>query len=157
VTAREPDARFVWFGDGPLRERAARDARARGIEPRVRFAGFTAQVAELVAQLDLFVSTSRHEGLGTAVLEAQALGVPVIATDSGGVRDSIRDRDNGRIVTPDELAPAVLEAIASPELGRGWAAAALESVRSFTPGAMVERTVEEYAKVLAERAANAGG
>jgi len=91
------------------------------------------------------------------VLEAQALGVPVIATDSGGVRDSIRDRDNGRIVAPEDLAAAVLEAIASPELRHGWAAGALESVRSFTPGAMVERTVEEYAKVLAERPANTGG
>jgi glycosyltransferase involved in cell wall biosynthesis len=105
----------------------------------------------LMAQLTLMVSTSRHEGLGSAVLEAQALGVPVIASDSGGVRDSIEDGVNGRIVgDPGAIGGAVVQALGEPATRARWRDRALESVARFTPARMLELTLAEYAKVLAE-------
>ncbi len=138
-------ARWVWIGDGPRRASLVRESGTDG----VRFVGFRSDAHELMAQLDLFVSCSRTEGLGTAVLEAQALGVPVVARDSGGVRDAIEDGSNGRVVGAPELESAVIDALDHPERRREWARAALVSVAEFGVEAMVDRTLSEYARVLA--------
>ena len=152
--AVHPDTWWVWIGDGPERSRLERACARRGIAQRVRVLGFRRDAHDLVAQLTLFVSTSLHEGLGGAVLEAQALGVPVIATDSGGVRDSVEDGVNGRIVTGAAgLGAAITVAVGDPATVVRWRDAALESVQRFSPARMLERTLAEYAKVLSEGAA----
>jgi len=158
AAAAPAGVRWVWIGDGPERARLERACRARGVAERVRVLGFRDDAHELVAQLALFVSASTHEGLGTAVLEAQALGVPVVATDSGGVRDAIEDGVNGRLADgPGALPAAVAAALGDPATLERWRDAALATVARFTPGAMVERTLAEYASVRSEAAAGAAG
>jgi glycosyltransferase involved in cell wall biosynthesis len=147
---------FVWIGEGRERQALERAFARLRLGNRARVLGFRRDVHELVAQLTLFVSASRQEGLGTAVLEAQALGVPVVAADSGGVRDSVLDGSNGRLVaSPDGLGAAVRDALGDPATLARWRAAALMSVERFSPESMVEGTLAEYARVLAEAHAGA--
>lgn len=150
VGAARPDARFVWIGAGPERRTLERAARRAGLAARLRALGFRPDAHELVAQLAVFVSASEREGLGTAILEAQALGVPVVARDAGGVRDAIEDGVNGRLVPERELGEAVRATLADPDAALRRAAVARDTVRGFSPRAMVERTLAAYEAVLRE-------
>jgi error-prone DNA polymerase len=80
LATRRPEVRWVVFGEGPLRA-ALESERARlGLAEVVALPGFTERIGEALALLDVFVLSSYLEGLGTSVLDAQAAGVPVVAT-----------------------------------------------------------------------------
>ena len=152
---RVPRARWVVFGEGELRSPLERDRRARGLDDVVLFPGFLEHVGEALALMDVFVLSSYLEGLGTSVLDAQAAGVPVVATETGGVPEMIVSGDNGWLVPPRDaaaLAGAVAEALAHPEERARRAARARETVRRFSLDATVEATLAVYRDVLAERA-----
>jgi glycosyltransferase involved in cell wall biosynthesis len=73
-------------------------------------------------QFDVFVLSSYLEGLCTSLLDAQVLGVPIVATAVGGVPEVVRDGDTGRLVhglDAGALAAALVEALSQPELRRG--------------------------------------
>lgn len=148
---RHPQAWAVWIGEGRDRARLERLASAPEFGGRLRVLGFRADAHACIAQLDVFVSASRHEGLGTAILEAQALGVPVIATDSRGVRDSIEDGVNGRLVSdPRALGVSLGDALGDRATLDRWREQALCSVAEFSPRRMLDLTLAEYVNVRAE-------
>jgi D-inositol-3-phosphate glycosyltransferase len=108
--------------------------------------------------MEVFVLSSYREGLGTSVLDAQAAGVPVVATAVGGVPEMIEDGVNGWLVPgrdPIALATAVEEALARPEEARRRAAAARESVRRFSIENTVALTEAAYRRVLEARRGSA--
>lgn len=123
-----PEARLVLVGFGPL-ERELRE-RARGLGPSVVFTG-ERDSAELLGSFDLYAHPSLYESQGLAILEAQAAGIPVVATDAGGVRDVVRHGETGLLARPGDagsLAAALLEMAAAPARARELAAAARASV-----------------------------
>ncbi|HEX6851635.1 MAG TPA: glycosyltransferase family 4 protein [Candidatus Polarisedimenticolaceae bacterium] len=128
VAARsDPRLRFFIAGDGELRGEVEREVASRGLEDRFRLLGWRQDVAELLAAMDVFVLTSRFEGLPRAVLQAMAAGVPVVATAVGGTPEVVRDGATGRLVPPGEprtAAAAILGLAADPELRRRCVAAA---------------------------------
>ncbi|RMH20957.1 MAG: glycosyltransferase [Gemmatimonadetes bacterium] len=89
VAAREPRAHVVLIGDGPDLERLRDAAAARGVAGRVHFAGHREDAATVVAALDLYAVASRVEGMSNAMLEAMAVGVPVVSTDVSGAREAL--------------------------------------------------------------------
>lgn len=107
VLARVPDAELAIIGRGSDRPRLERLAEDLGIAPRTRFTGFVddAERDRLLADARLCVCASRKEGWGLTVIEANALGVPVVATDVPGLRDSVRHDETGWLVSdgPAEL------------------------------------------------------
>jgi glycosyltransferase involved in cell wall biosynthesis len=101
-------------GHGPAGGPLAAEVAARGLDPVVRLHGFVAEQAKqaLVAQSLLHLSTSQGEGWGLCVLEAAALGVPTVAYDVPGLRDSVRDGETGWLVREgEELADVVDRAL----------------------------------------------
>ncbi len=105
-----PHAWLVLLGDGPLRP--AIEARIREPSvPRVVLAGFRDDLPAVLPDADVVALTSRNEGLPLAVLEAQAAGLPVVATDAGGTAE-ILDQTCGRVVAIGD-APAVAGALAA--------------------------------------------
>ncbi len=119
VLAAGVPARLTILGEGP--ERAALVARAArlDIDGAVRFAGFQHNPYPYFAHADLFVLSSRFEGLPNVVLEALACGCPVVAFDCpAGVREVVRDGMNGLLVPPEDvggLRDAMVRLLASPE------------------------------------------
>jgi L-malate glycosyltransferase len=87
--AREVPARLALVGDGPDRPEAADEAQRLGVADRVIFLGKQESVAELLACADLFLLPSESESFGLAALEAMACGVPVIASDAGGIPEVV--------------------------------------------------------------------
>jgi glycosyltransferase involved in cell wall biosynthesis len=158
VVARRPDVHFVWVGEGECRAALERQRADLGLEAHVHLVGFRADALGLLAQFTVFALSSYLEGLCTSLLDAQSLGVPIVATAVGGVPDVVEDGLTGRLVPgrdPEALALALLGALDRPEESRRWAGRARESVRRFGADRMVERTLEEYGLALRQR--EAGG
>jgi len=154
VVRAAPDTHFVWMGEGRCRPALERQRAALGLDAHVHLLGHRADAQSLLAQCTLCALASRDEGLGTSLIEAQALGVPVVATAAGGTCELIQDAGNGRLVPVGDaraMAEAVLEALARPDLRRCWSAAGIRAASAFSVERMTERTLAEYAAVLSAR------
>lgn len=153
VIRREPRARFVWVGDGPLLQPMADAVRDGGLEHFVRLAGARSDVPELMAAAELLVLPSRFEGLPLVALEAMAAGLPVIGTDVCGTNEAVVDGVTGRLVpvgNPFQLAVAIANALADEESLARWGHAGRQRVRArFTARRMARRTLRLYQTVLA--------
>jgi len=112
VLERAPNAFFAVIGEGSESQLAPllEQCRRLGIEARFRFLGFKKSTAALFRNFDIFVSSSRSEGLSLSFLEAMATGRPIVATRSGGPQEVILDGVNGLLV-PTEDAPALADAL----------------------------------------------
>jgi glycosyltransferase involved in cell wall biosynthesis len=150
---RIPEAQFLIVGDGPLRKDLEAQAALLGIRDRTTFFGETAAPLDLLAAMDAFVLCSLHEGFPSAVLEAMAAGLAVIATINGGCPEIIRHGRNGFLVNPLDsaaIAEYMIRVLGSTTLRKAMGQAARETVAAkFTPGRMVEEFERLYVDILA--------
>lgn len=156
VCAADPGVHFAWLGEGSERSALTRRRAALGLEARVHLLGFRPDAKPLLRQFDLFCLSSHLEGLCTSLLDAQALGVPIVATGVGGVPEVVSDDASGRLVsalTPAALAEALSSAMASPESRACWRAGGLESVERFSIQRTASLTASVYAAVLGREVA----
>lgn len=86
-----PEATLLLVGEGPLRSRIEEIVRSRGMGESVRFLGFRDDAPDLVAECDLFLLPSIHEGLPVVALEAQAAGVPLVGSNVPGLAEAVDD------------------------------------------------------------------
>ncbi len=103
--ARIPDATLWLAGSGPEEQNLKALAAELGVDGRVRFLGWRDDVTALMASGDLFVCPSRHEGLGSIVMEAWAHHCPIVATDSQGPGEVIEHGVTGLVTPVDEVTP----------------------------------------------------
>ncbi|MCE7979661.1 MAG: glycosyltransferase family 1 protein [Caldilinea sp. CFX5] len=117
VTKQMPEL-YVWLvGDGPQRLALEAQVKALSLERNVRFLGVQENVSSFMAAADLFMLTSDTEGIPAVILEAGAQGLPVIATQVGGIPECILDGETGLLVEPQDevgLAKAVLGLLSDP-------------------------------------------
>lgn len=106
IAQQRPDAHFVMIGDGPLRAEAERVAAELGLAARLVTTRLRDDVPELLPAFDVFLLTSRWEGLPLVIPQAMAGGVPVVASSADGNREVVRDRVNGLLVAPQVPAGA---------------------------------------------------
>jgi glycosyltransferase involved in cell wall biosynthesis len=110
--------RLVIIGEGPERPRLERLIARLGLAPRVELPGFRSDPETVVRRAALFVSASRHEGFGNAIVEALACGTPVVATDvPHGPRSILADGQFGLLVRPGDpqaLAEAIRVGLTTP-------------------------------------------
>lgn len=161
VVRQEPRARFVIGGEGPERPRLEEMIRARGLADRVVLPGFVDDVPGFLADLDVYVLSSRYEGLPLAVLEAMAAGLPVVATDVGGVREAVVDGQTGVLVPagdPVALAGAILELLRDPDRARALGRAGRQRAEAeFDAELMASRVTELYREIALSPRARRGG
>lgn len=132
-------------------------ARSLGVENHVRLLGHRDDVGDLLAAADVFAFPSMYEGLGGAVLEAMALGTPIVASDLPAIREVTGDGDVALLVPPgdeDALARGVLRLLDEPALAGALAARGRARYRSlFTPERVSAELVAMYLDVIGERGA----
>jgi glycosyltransferase involved in cell wall biosynthesis len=117
VVARQPRVRFVVAGDGPLRGELEAELRASGLGDRFRLLGYRSDIPAIISALDLYVLPSLWEGLPLALLEALAIGTPIVCTRVGGNPEIVVDGENGYLVEPRDapgLAARILAVAADP-------------------------------------------
>ncbi|MBN1884955.1 MAG: glycosyltransferase family 4 protein [Candidatus Krumholzibacteriota bacterium] len=137
VRCSRPDARLVIVGDGPWRPALEKEAASLGLGDGVEFRGFMEheELVRLLNRSHLLFNPSPKEGWGLTVVEANACGLPVVASDRPGLRDSVIDGETGFLVPyGDETAFAekALELIENDPLWRRMSAAALARVKELT-------------------------
>ena len=119
---KRPEIRVLLVGDGPERGFLEAQAEALALGRVVRFVGERTDVRFDLAAMDLFAAPSRSEGLGVALIEALAAGVPVVGARVGGIPEVVEDEACGLLVepgSPERLAEAILRLAGSkPELAR---------------------------------------
>jgi glycosyltransferase involved in cell wall biosynthesis len=154
VVAEEPRARFVSLGQGPLEGElhALRDR--LGLGDRFRFLGYCADPIGLMAGFDALTLSSDVEGLPVSVMEAKALGLPVVATSVGGLPEMIRDGVDGRLVPrrdPGALADALVQVLRDDRLRSDLSAASADSAAVYDAAAAVARQEQRYLSVVGRR------
>jgi glycosyltransferase involved in cell wall biosynthesis len=152
VLAEIPSFRFLIVGVGELEEELKRMARQLGIEHAVIFTGPRPDVEGLLAAVDLFVSSSRWEGLPTVILESMAARVPVVATDVSGTRELVQDGVTGLLVPPGDphsLSHAIVRMFREREQATAMAERAYCRVQDFSIARVTEQHMEVYLQLLA--------
>jgi glycosyltransferase involved in cell wall biosynthesis len=152
-----PGARVLCVGGGPLRSKTAKAIRKLGLEETVILLGETPDAAGLIPAFDVFVLPSLWEGLPFVLIEAAALGKPIVATNVAGNNEIITDGETGILVPardPDALSAAVIKLLRDGKLAANLAAAARRLIPPrFTLDRMVRDTEELYLSALRDRQA----
>lgn len=148
IVRARPDAWVAIVGDGALRPQLEAERAKSPVAARILMPGFRTNVADFLAAFDLFVMPSVLEGLCTAILDAFAVGVPVVATRAGGIPELVRNETTGLLVEPRDpaaLGAAIVRALGDEPLRRRLAAGARAHLAAgFTHDAMVEGTLRVY-------------
>ncbi len=148
-----PQTRFLVVGDGVAFDEVRRRVAVLGLESQVIMTGFRRDIPEVMAALDVLVLPStRSEAISQVILQALALGTPVVGTTVGGTPEVVSDGVSGRLVPPADvpaLAAAILDLLHDLPRARqmGQAGQALVQAR-YTLDATMARTTTVYAELL---------
>jgi glycosyltransferase involved in cell wall biosynthesis len=119
VHEKYPQTVCVIAGSGALKDDLTQQINDLGLSKIIHLLGFRTDVHALIAAADIFVLPSLAEPFGLVILEAMALGKPVMATDAGGPKEIVKNNETGFLVTPkspDDLANAMLKLLSDPKI-----------------------------------------
>lgn len=154
VLKAEPTSRFVIVGGGRLENELRVQCANLKISDRVNLLGSRDDAIDVLRAFDVFALSSVHEGMPVAIMEALALGVPVVSTAVGGVPEMIRNGVEGRLVRPcwpDGLAEALIEVVRSADLRSRMGQAGLKRAEQFDARKNLVKVEMRYREVLSAR------
>lgn len=151
---RGDDLFLIFLGEGELRSELEELTFRLGITERVRFLGWRTDVARIMAACDIFCLPSLNEGMGKVLVEAMALGKPVVASDIGGIKDIVLHGENGLLVPVGDIA-AWREAIGllcrDPEGRHRMGDAGRRIAPRYGSGEMIKMIDQLYGNLLAKQ------
>lgn len=155
VHAARPDSHFLIAGRGMTNEEAMGEmVRERGQDSHVHLLGPRADVAILLSSANVFLLPSRVEGFPNAIMEAMALGLPVVASNVGGIPDLVRHDQDGLLHEAEDvdgMAQSVLTLMADADMRARFGAAGRQRIaREFSMQKLGDRALHRYEELLAE-------
>lgn len=155
VLQRFPDVHFVFAGDGPQTKNLTHRIAAEGLGERVHMLGLRRDVTNILASLDVFVLPTHQEALGTAFIEAGAMGLPAVATRVDGVPEVVQDGETGLLVPVCDgvaVADAICRLLVNSTYRRNMGKSAAEFVRRvFSREVMAHGMEQLYLQLLEQR------
>ncbi len=147
--------KFILVGEGVLRKELEEKVASWGLQNRIIFTGWRDDIPTIMSIMDVLILPSLNEAVGIVLIEAQSLGVPVVASNVGGIPEIIKDKQTGILVEPANphlLAGAVIELLNNPSRMKAMSEAAKNRVRGrFKAESMVEKITGIYSEVLKEK------
>jgi glycosyltransferase involved in cell wall biosynthesis len=144
---------FLALGDGELKHEMEILVNQLNIKRRFIFVGFKNNVGEYLKIFDIFVLSSKLEGLGTSILDAQSVGLPVVATKTGGIPEVIQNEKNGILVepqNPQKLAQTIINLINDNNKRKRLGIESKVSVKKFSIENNIEQNINLYQELLNE-------
>jgi len=138
---------YLIVGNGESEQKLKKAVNELMLQDKVSFLGFRRDVPELLTASDVFILTSRREGLPKALMEAMAVGLPIIATDVRGNRDLVKSGENGYLVSLDDAeqtAIAIERLIDSEDLRRSMGEKSKELVKQYDLKNIIPQMEEIY-------------
>lgn len=155
VAVKNDKARFIVIGEGSLRRSLEERVETLGLRERFRFSGWREDIPIVISLLDVLVLPSLNEAVGMVVIEAQAAGVPVVATRVGGIPEIVKDNENGLLVPPAdplEIAKAVNSLLEDRQRRERFVKMGREQLEGkFRAAAMIKSISELYEELLKKR------
>ena len=150
LRSTRPELHWVIAGEGPLRGELEARIAAHSLRDRVHLPGHVDEALRLIAAAEVFVMSSREEGLGTSVLDAMALDVPIAATSAGGIPEML-DRGAGLLSPPGDsgaLAASVARILDDQTVRAALIRRAQDRVEEFSATAMAEGVLAVYRSIV---------
>ena len=151
VLKKRDNVTFVAVGEGHLKKDMELIINSKNLQNNVIFTGFRKDVGSFLKLFDIFVMASKLEGLGTSILDAQAQGLPVVATNTGGIPEAVQNGVNGVLVekqNSDALAQGLITLIDSPDLRKKYGEKAIETSKQFSRDNTYKKNLGLYDKLL---------
>ncbi|MFH1655378.1 MAG: glycosyltransferase family 4 protein [Candidatus Omnitrophota bacterium] len=152
VVARFPSAQLLFIGDGKIKQDLINQAHDLELSNNIFFIPSVDQTASVLAVMDVFVMSSLQEGLGLSIMEAQAMGLAVIATFVGGIPELIEDNKTGILIPPQDpeiIAKAIISLLENKQRAKQLGENAKRSIRdNFSLDKMSNETEKLYRSVI---------
>ena len=151
IDARRKDVTLVYVGKGALEASLKSTSRQLGIEDRVKFLGWRDDIPFILQMFDIFALASLNEGMGRVLVEAMAAGLPVVASDTGGIPDLVSHNVNGLLFAPGNdvaLADCLARLLENPREALEMGRLGRERCRAYSLEAMVDKIHALYAELL---------
>ena len=144
-----PNTKFILSGDGVLRKKICALINKLNLQEQIILTGWRNDIVSILSCLDVFVLTSLWEGLPIAALEAMAVGLPVVATDTGGINEIVLDGKTGYLVKPHDieaLQDRLKELLMKPYLRKEFGRRAIFTLEhnDYSLNSMLKRTTQLY-------------
>ncbi len=149
--AESPNLHFVVIGQGPGETDFRRSVEAGAMSSRISVLGYRSDAAALMAAFDVFTLTSRHEGKPVSLMEAMALGLPVVATRAGGIPEAVEDQKNALLANVGDahtIAAHYVRLAADHELRTSMGASSSEMSIAFDASRATRSIESAYHRVL---------
>ncbi|CAN5920102.1 glycosyltransferase family 4 protein [soil metagenome] len=155
VLAAHPRTRVIFFGQGPQEAAMRQLVQERQLGAQVQFAGFRNDMARVLPCLDVVAHPAMTEGLGVALLQAAACGVPIVASRTGGIPEIVQPGETGELVEPGhvgQLSAALVRVLDDSSLRSRYGSSARAHIEAgFSVDSMVEGNLAVYREVLDSR------
>ena len=155
ILAVRPDVFFLVLGHGELMDSLKEMSSRLRIADRVKFPGWRPDVCTVMSAFDVFVLPSLNEGMGRVIVEAMALGKPVVASSIGGILDLVKDGWNGLLVPAGDagaLAGAIIRLLRNPEERKTMGDRGKETAAYYSSDLMVREIDRLYVQLMENRA-----
>ncbi|MFH1380230.1 MAG: glycosyltransferase [bacterium] len=142
-----PKTTFLIVGEGGLKNEIEQHIRAKGMQSHIIMTGFRDDVMSIIQLLDIYVSSSYLEGLGTTTLDAMKFGIPVVATNVGGIPEIVEHDNTGYLVpprNPSALADRIIELLRNTPRAYEMGKNGMTKVRDFNIEYTVKQTADIY-------------
>jgi glycosyltransferase involved in cell wall biosynthesis len=148
IIRRAPNIRLLFLGNGPLESAIRSRADALGVDRNIVFGGMRDDVAPIVAGADLMIHPSIEEPFGIAILEGMRAGLPIVASNVGGIPEVVGSTGGARLVeprNPSTLADAVVEVVSDQAMAREMGARNRRRfVERFSVDTMIDRVEARF-------------
>ncbi len=155
LVEKVPQAKIIFIGEGPLLEKLQKMTTEKNVQDNFIFLGYRSNIPELTQALDIAVLASHFEGMGRVILEAMAVGLPIVASRVGGIVDLVIDNETGLLVdphTPSQLTLALTKLAQDPDLRKKMGALGQQRVdERFTSAMMIDQIDSLYKEVLSQK------
>jgi len=151
VWEQYPESQLVYVGKGDLEEDLKVRASGMGVSGNVKFLGWRNDVGEIIHTFDIFVLPSLNEGMGRVIVEAMAAGKPVVASNTGGIPDLVKNEESGFLFPPGNekvLAESIMRLLKDPELAEVMGQRGRLLSQDFSTESMIRKIEQLYDRLL---------